>query len=267
MDKQNYFYQTLLKEELIKRTNNNPRYSLRSFAKNLELSPAALSQILAGKKLLTFALGKKIVAGLALAPNELKSFWLSVHQSYLESDRKRKDQKITNIAKKFNDLNNEDLTFEIFTTISDWYYYAILQLIKTEDFVNDSQYISTQLGISKIQAKLAIEKLLQLNLIENKNGVLRRTQEQLTTADQDVTHAALKKRIAQITNISVQSLENDPISKRNHTTMTMSIDPKKIPIAKNMIQTFMDDLSSVLESKNKQVYELQINLFPLQKGE
>jgi acyl-CoA thioesterase len=48
--------------------------------------------------------------------------------------------------------------------------------------------------------------------------------------------------------------------------MTMAIDPEQLPIAKEMIQEFMEKLSEVLQVKKTNVYELQINLFPLQRG-
>ena len=60
-------------------------------------------------------------------------------------------------------------------------------------------------------------------------------------------------------------MENDPIEIRNHSSMTMAIDPAKIDEAKKMIEEFTHRLTEFLESgKRLQVYELNIGLFPLQ---
>lgn len=40
----------LLQEELVKRKQNNPQYSLRAFAKNLKIDAAALSRVIRGKQ-------------------------------------------------------------------------------------------------------------------------------------------------------------------------------------------------------------------------
>ena len=40
----------ILKKELERRQKNNSAYSLRAFAKYLDVSPAALSQIMSGKR-------------------------------------------------------------------------------------------------------------------------------------------------------------------------------------------------------------------------
>jgi hypothetical protein len=50
--------------------------------------------------------------------------------------------------------------------------------------------------------------------------------------------------------------------------MTMSIDPAMLPEAKAQIEQFTQSLCKLLESgKRRQVYELGISLFPIQKNE
>ena len=267
MENTKYEYQYIIQEEFAKKQNRNTSYSLRSYAKYLDISPGALSQILAGKKFLTFELADKIINKIELTPQEIKAFWKSIQSSYSENGRQRKDPQIEKIAKSLT-AQSLDLTPQIFSVIADWYHYAILQLIKVPGFnTYDPSKVASALDIGLIQAQNALDKLLRLELLEQRDQKLYRTKEQLTTGDLSLTTKAFRKRIRQITELSLKSLENDPIESRNHTTMTMSIDPDKLSIAKDMIQNFMDELSEVLMTENKQVYELQINLFPLQKKE
>lgn len=259
------YYRELLESELDKRIDANSTYSLRAFAKRLGVDPGALSKILNGKKLITFELAEKITLGLQLDPEQKHEFFTSVASSFNGEKRKRKPLKLKSFLKDSKLSKPKDLTLDLFRTISDWYHYAILQLIKTSNFQHSSKDISKKLGISQMQSKQALKRLEELELIKTEDGKLFRTNHQITTGDLSITGPAFKKRIQQITDKSIESLLNDPIELRNHTTMTMAIDPEKIPLAKEMIQEFMDELSEALETKNEKVYELQINLFPLEE--
>jgi hypothetical protein len=65
---------------------------------------------------------------------------------------------------------------------------------------------------------------------------------------------------------AVISVEEDPIEARSMTGMTMAIDPAKLPEAKQMITEFNRGLCKFLESgPRKQVYQLGVCLYPLQK--
>jgi hypothetical protein len=83
----------------------------------------------------------------------------------------------------------------------------------------------------------------------------------------DVQHllSAHKRRQKEILNKSIESLESDPISERNHSGMTVAIDPALIPEAKKRISNFLQELSDFLESGNStRVYEIHLSLFSLQ---
>ncbi|MDH4468150.1 MAG: TIGR02147 family protein [Bacteriovoracaceae bacterium] len=265
--KSEYYYQKYLKSELSERINKNYRYSMRSFAKTITVDPGDLSRILNGTKILTPAIAKKIISKLSFSTDDKEKFLSSVAEAYEKQGVKRKSFAVKSIIRKSKlKAISEDLTAEKFRIISDWHYFAILQIIKVEGFIHDTKWISKHLNIPELEAKMALQRLLSLRLIKNDSGKLIRTNEVITAGDTAFTSSAHQKRIKQITEKSIFSLENDPISLRNHSTMTISIDPEKISLAKEMIQHFMDDLEKVLETKKKTVYELQINLFPLQRS-
>ncbi len=268
MNSEKFFYQELITKELARRIDKNSSYSLRSFALSIQIDPGALSSVLNGKKLLTPFLTDKVMESLSLSPKEKDQFLDSVANSYIISKRKKYPQAIKELLKKKSETLNkktQNLSEETFRVIADWYHYAILQMVKNENFNLEISEIAKKLEITPTATKFAIERLKKLNLLIEKGGTLFRTENPLSISDLSKTTPALRKRIKQITQKSTESLENDPISIRNHTTMTMSIDPDLLPEAKERIQKFMDELSDFLEAKNKKVYELQINLFPLEK--
>ena len=64
----------------------------------------------------------------------------------------------------------------------------------------------------------------------------------------------------------MESLDEDPIEERNHTAMTFAINTRKIPEAKKCIEKFIAQMTELLEDGDRdRVYEMTVNLFPLQK--
>ena len=261
------YFQQILKKELADRLAKNPRYSLRAFAKSMKIDSAALSRILSGAKIPTPKISKKIFENIELTLSQKKSFLLSTAKAYQDGGINKKPRALSAILinKKFK-LPERDLEAESFRVISDWYHYAILQLMKCQNFKADFAWIASELGIREIEAKLAVDRLVSIGVLKFENGKLIRIGDRLTSGDLRTTTLAHRKRIRQVTMKSMESLENDPIEQRNHTTLTIAIDPDKIPIAKEMIQDFMDQLGEVLQTKKKRVYELQVNLFPIQRN-
>jgi uncharacterized protein (TIGR02147 family) len=261
------YFQRCLRAELDRRIQKNSRYSLRSFATALQMDSAALSRILAGNKIPTPSLSKKIIVALGLTPDEQKSFLFSIAKAYESGRHQRKPVEIKQILKDHTKtLPVRDLSTDLFQVISDWHYFAILQLVQTNGFKSNIKWIAQQLRISETQTKMAVDRLMTLELLKKEKDTWVRIPESLLIRDKTMTTPAQRKRIKQITEKAIESLENDPIEIRNHSTLTMAIDPDKIATAKNAIQNFMDQLAVLLQTKKIKVYELQVNLFPLQRS-
>ena len=50
--------------------------------------------------------------------------------------------------------------------ISDWYYFAILSLMETDDFQSDPKWIAKRLNITHSEASVALKTLASLGMIE-----------------------------------------------------------------------------------------------------
>ena len=111
-------FRLFLQGELLRRCKTNPRYSIRSFAKLLKIDPSTLSQILRGKRALTHAVVLKLGTKLGLSPIELSK--------YLEAAPTRR--KSAN-EEKSPLQQAQELTLDAFQIISDWYHYAIFELV------------------------------------------------------------------------------------------------------------------------------------------
>jgi len=265
--KSDHFYQKAIRDALEKRVKKNPRYSLRAFSRTIEIDPSMLSRVINGQVIPTLRVSKLILPHLELDSTSEKEFIESVSKANKDKTFLKKRAEIKEILEPKTSKHKRNLTPDHFRIISDWYHYALLQLMETEDFNPDLKWIALTLEIKESEAKEAINRLLNCGFIEKRGNSYVRVAPPLASGDLSITTAAHRKRIRQVTEKSLVALENNPIQMRNHTTLTLGIDPDRIPLAKEMIQDFMAELGEVLQTSKKTVYELQVNLFPLQSYE
>src|ERR1700761_4517065 len=76
------FYKVYLQEELARRCERNPRYSVRAFARALDINDGALSQILSGKRVPAYRTAQRIIRALMLSPDEEQSFLASLAERH-----------------------------------------------------------------------------------------------------------------------------------------------------------------------------------------
>lgn len=244
-------FRSLLQHELVTRCQKNPRYSLRSFAKSLQIEPSALSQIINGKRPLTSKMKLRLGSALGLSIHEINKIPL------------RREE-----TEEARTWTYQHLSLDTFAIISDWYHYAILELTYVQGFKPDALWISKRLGITKSEANIAIERLFRLELLKkNDKGLWVDTSENgsLTHIHPTLSSTGAKKYQKQLLDLSSRSLFEDPIEKRNHTSATFCFDTDDLPYAIEEISKFRRKFANMFQPKNeaKQVYQLQISLFPL----
>ena len=253
--------------------DRNPRYSLRSFAAALGVNSSDLSQILSGKRSVSTKVAERIFQFLELTPVERKQFLESILAQKKEKGLKRISpallKSVGQISKAMTAAPAPGATgigLDMFRVIADWYHTAICELTMLDHFKADPRWIARELNISTIEAKLAFDRLLELGIIEKVGATYRKTNLQFDTKDKSKTSAFHRKRQRQVLEKSIYSLENDPIEERNHSSLTLCLDPKRIPEAKEKIQKLIWELGQFLiNGEPERVYELNINLFPLQR--
>lgn len=260
-------FRQVLKRELARRIHQNPRYSLRSFAKALRVSPGTLSLIFSGQRVPSTKLAQKLTKELDLSPEDRAAFEASLSATHAGRGLKRKNAFAKNSAEAMAP-QVDHLQIDLFEIIADWYHYAIMMLLEIQGAHGDARWIAKQLEISPSEAQLALERLLNAGLVKRKKERYTIDSSYLTTADKTLTTPALRRHQRQILEKAIQSLENDPIEVRNMNSLTMAIDPSRLPKAKQMIEEFNQNLCAFLEGgKRSQVYEFGTFLFPLQRKE
>jgi uncharacterized protein (TIGR02147 family) len=256
-------YRDILKDKLSERCQKNGKYSLRAFARDLEFSPQRLSHVLSGRHGLSPEAAEKVAINLGMNPEEVKFFCALVQEKHARS------KVVKNMAKEMlHTIKSQykDLSLEHFKVISDWYHFAIMELTLIEGFSSDVKWISKALGITEIETKMAIERLIRLTLLEkDKQGNLTLTG-QFFADPKGTPSQALRNFHRQLMEKATQSLEFQKIEQRDIASVILAIDEDDIPRAKEMIKKFrtkFDNEFSASKRKTK-VYCLGIQLFSLQ---
>ncbi len=232
----------------------NPQFSLRAFARQVDVSPAVLSRVLSGKRRLTFKLAVRIADALVLGPLEREELY-----SFFTSSESRKEDG--------EDRFEKELTIDCFNAMKDWYHYGITQLLFMKSFKEDPKWIAKMLSITELEAKMAIDRLLRLEIIDrDEDGNLFRTSTHLSTST-DVASSGIRHFQKQILEKSIYSLEHDDIMDRDITSITIAINEDRILEAKKEIMKFRKKMAEYLaEGEKTRVYNLGIHLIPLSKS-
>lgn len=241
------------RREFLRRRQRNNRYSLRAFAGYLNLSPATVSQLLAGKRRPSAKFIKRLFPHLEATPKEQEFLLLSVKKN-----------------KSFDlESSNHDyhlLAKDAVKIVGDWYHYAILELTSVQDFKYDFKWIARQFDISVPEARDAVERLIRAKLLVEKNGELSKSYSFITNYEEGMTNAALKNLQRHVLQRALSAIDEVPGEQKDITSITMAIDETKITEAKKMIKKFRRDLCSYLESgPKKRIYNLAVQLYPLSK--
>ncbi len=248
-------YRIWLQSHFDIRSKRNTRYSLRAFAKLLGIDPSSLSQILSGKRGISLKQLNKFCTKLAASPDEIAK----ITQGYFYKMSGTSPAPATN--------NYHQLTVDSFAVISEWYHYAILELTFVKGFSSHPQWISKMLGISVQETKTAIERLQRLQLLEEQNGKIRKTEAFLTNFSDGVTSSALKHFQRQVLQKAVESIDMVPQELKDITSITFPMDLKNIATARAKIKAFRREMCASLERGSPTiVYNLAIQLYPISKN-
>ena len=240
----------LLQTELTLRKQRNPRYSLRSFALNLGISPAQLSQLISGKRNFTSSVLGQISKGLHLSPEEESSlFSQTLLPKHIVSGPEKEKRQFAE---------------DEFRAISEWYHFAILSLSKIRGATTDPFWIADRLGITPTEARTALERLLRLKLIEE-GKILKRTTLPLNVTS-EVPSSAIQNYHHKILTLAQEKLRDAPPEKRDFSAVTFATSPDKLPQARKMIEEFQDKLVDFLATPHaKEVFVMACQFFSLER--
>lgn len=253
-------FRFFLQEELLRRCKKNPRFSLRAFARTLDVEASSLSKILNGKRTLTKKMLHRLCTQLGLGPDQVKEF-----EDRLPQASPPRQGATGGLPLSGRD-DYQQVSADTFNAISDWYHYAILELITVRGFEASPIWIARVLDITASEANFAIERLRRLGLLKSRDDGNWEAGKLTTNAEGgEVTAAAFRKLQRQILSQAIDVMENVPLTERDQSSITMSVSKERLAEAKNRIRAFRRELCAFLQddAPHDDVYQLSISLFPV----
>ncbi len=234
----------ILKSTYQKRSSLNPLYSQNAFARDLGVSRTALSQFLSKKRQLSSVNLKRVAEALYLP------------ETHIQQDS-RESGPISGATQ---------LNIDQFALISEWYHFAILNLIEFQT-IKTAADITKFFEITPIEAKQTLDRLLKLSFIKKVNGVFCLNQKSLDTGT-DVPSSAIRKHNREKMELAIQSLEKHSVDERDISSMSLSFNQDDMKKVKDEIRKFKKRIDKICSNKNaNQVYSLNIQFFPLSRME
>lgn len=259
-------YKAFLLDEFQSRLSRNKRYSMRSFSKDLDLRPAALSDIMNGRYGLSSAMAQSIATNLGLTGDGAQYFVSLVDLKHGRSAA------IRNAAEKR--LRQQGHQAEGATPLDDgkltllerWYYPAILELTVVLNRLIDAATVSARFGISIDESREALALLTQTGHLTRIDGGYARTADH-NVAERATTTPVIQEFHRQFLGLATQALSQQEIEKRKAITSVFSIRQEDLPEARAALNRFNDEFLSRFQAPENldSVYAVTLQLFRLDK--
>lgn len=246
-----------LQDEFASRIKKNPRYSLRSFAQFLQVHPAELSMIFKGKRNLSLNSALKVAKAMGLNQQESEHLLKIVQK-----------EKVNKLNLDFSFLEKTEIIpidIERFAQVCNWYHFAILNLIDTRAFIWSAAEISRRLGISVSEANMAMDDLLKSGLVEIEQKNRRLLAKAVQVHSQYPSHT-IRKYHRQMIEKSLIALDEVRIDKREYQSIGFVTNAESLESIKTEIRNFSQHIAKKFhKTGGKDVYQIQVNLFPISK--
>lgn len=241
--------------------------TLDQWAKKLGYkSPSSLSMVLRGHRLPSREMIESISQDLRLKSIEKEYFYLLVKLERLSKQGKDISETLEQIYRLSHRRSDAfHVTHDQFAYISDWYHFAIKQLISSPDFKEDLEWIHRKLRRKVSPAKIrdAIQNLIKLGIVERSHdGQLKVSGKGLETPNDEVVSVALRNHHRGMIHRALESIDEQPMENRYLNAITLKLDKNRLKEAKEFITCFLREFGKQFSTEGvSDVYQLNIQLF------
>lgn len=258
-----------LLRELEQRQKKNPSYSLRAFARDLEMSPQKLNQVLKGKSGISPESAEQVATKIKLSKLEQELFLSLVAAKHHRSKVLREEAK-NRIEEVRSKMGFQQVSGEIFESISKWYHWACYHLVDIKTFRPDMNWVSKKLEISVDEATSAFNSLFGAGLLStDANGNWTRTNKKFAFSSNTPSNT-LRKFYREMLKKAEKTLDGEPMEARYFAVSNFAINESDREFIKAEMDTFRKNLIEKLLARDSvptRVYSLSMQFFPLDKNE
>lgn len=246
-----------VKNELLRRQEKNKRYSLRAYAKQLQVEPSLLSKIIREKVTPTTRTLEKLISSLNIDSERKANLLVTYAENKKFSSLKYKQGK--NEFLKID--SNDDWPF---STWDDLVVFSTLGLAESFS-INE---LAKRLEFDIVTMKKILDRLKASGLIEQ-DGIHYFLKIKQVADGIPLVSCTVKKNIQKKFLVEAyKKIDEVEIDKRLNGTLTFTVDPKVLPKIKQKIARFMTEINGLCHAESNkvsEVYNLTLALYPLRK--
>lgn len=262
-------FRDYIMEEFDRRKMQNPSYSMRSFARDLEIPPSRLSEVLNGKAAFSTERGIQVAEKLGFTKEQLEKFIYLLESRHARSYARRWQAK--KMLQKNNAPQYHTIPHEILERIPGWYFFAVLELVRTPDFEADPQKIAQKLNISFEEASDSMLALHECGFIEKTNTGWKVNTEYASTTF-EIPNAKIREVHKGAISRSLTAVDTQGVHDRHLSTIFLNFSRDQMKAAKEAINEFVFQFNNQFSNNGtnptaSEVYQLALQLVRLTDGQ
>ena len=234
---------SILMAYLDARKQQDENFSVRKWANLMGMNSHSLLALqLQGKRKIKAQHVDRLASTMGLTENELRFFKGVTIVEKSTSDEER-NYNLTNLLQNIPNNHLKTRKYNEFILLADWLNMAILALSELDHVVLTEEYILEKLGhkASKAEIVNALELLVNEDLLKRNDGQFEVTYQSICT-NNDYADLGIKEYHKKACELAKDSVDQIDLDHREFQSFCMGIPDEKIPLAKDMIRKFRDDL-------------------------
>lgn len=259
-------YREILRDEFQRRLGRNERYSLRSFARDLNISPTSLSLILGNRQGLSTHTAQKITARLGLDDDFKKLFMVSVKSQHSRIRRERALAKA-----ELNKIRSQPGEYKMpagaFEKIGPWYHFAIVECVRARPEITAKQ-LSRILELDLNLIERALLQLIETKVLARRNNAWR-VKAEIVSASSKVPSRALRDFHHGVIKKANAAIELQSVNERDLASIFFAFSVEKLSEIQSEMRAFRRRLVkkySVKKDSKQEIYCLSQQFFRITKG-
>ena len=240
------FCARILTDELDRRIIRNYSYSLRAFARDLGISAASVSNILASKQSISKTLALKIFDELTV-PQSLKELFLEYAEFACSRSPKQRDDSKRKLQLLLRS-HQSHLDLSAFAIIQNPWHFAVLEALKLEELCGNPDKVAIFLKIDATEVRSLLARMQDIGLVSKKDERFEPTGTSTHTFSENTNHA-IQNFHAAILSLGIASLKQNIDSRyfMNLVTVCSKSERKNI---RNKLTDFFKKIDQEIESSS-----------------
>lgn len=231
------------------RKKKNARYSLRSFARDLNISSGRLVSIMQQKELPGEITLGKIFSNLSTSEDKKDKILKDLKRARFKS----KDHSFEKV------LDSAQLE-----QMGHWETWAIYTLMQRQDFDGTAEWLSQNLDLAKDFVTERLQALVSIGLVrfEDQKYALKVGN---VTSGSGIPSKVMRELHKQFIKRGLESIEQVDIQFRDVSGITFCMDPEKMDEARTLITEFRSKMAGLIRSETpkSELYQLSVQFYPL----